>query len=110
MLHKSKNTFNVNNGVISIMRDDWNTPALATYHVDYYEELTSYTWSLSKGGYPTNKTLGGGLHRYIMAKWYGDDVLRDFTDRGYVVDHLNNEHMDCQITNLEFLKSTRYVF
>lgn len=40
----------------------------------------------------------------MMAKWYGDDVLRDLTEKGYVVDH-----MDCRISNLEFLKYNRNV-
>lgn len=31
-------------------------------------------------------------------------TLEAFTHNGYVVDHLNNEHNDCCISNLEFLK------
>ncbi|WP_423773846.1 HNH endonuclease [Aneurinibacillus aneurinilyticus] len=45
----------------------------------------------------------------MMAKWYADDVLRDLTEKGYVVDHMNNDHMDCRISNLEFLKHNRNV-
>ena len=45
----------------------------------------------------------------MMSKWYGDDVLRDLTEKGYVVDHMNNNHMDCRISNLEFLKHDRNV-
>lgn len=90
------------------MRDDWTSVAFATYREDYYMELSSHVWRLNKG-YPYNATLGGGLHRYMMAKWYGEDVLREFTQRGYVVDHMNNDHMDCRICNLEFLLSNRNV-
>ncbi|MDQ0216799.1 hypothetical protein J2S13_003285 [Oikeobacillus pervagus] len=82
--------------------------AFATYREDYYEELSTYTWTLSNG-YPTNATLGGCLHRYMMAKWYGDVVLRDLIEKGYVVDHMNHGHMDCRISNLEFLKHNRNV-
>lgn len=99
----SKNTFVVNDETITIMRSEWDKNALASYREDYYEELTSHTWGL-KNGYPNNDALGGGLHRYMMAKWYGEDVLSQFTENGYVVDHMNNNHMDCRITNLEFLK------
>jgi hypothetical protein len=99
----SKNKFEINGDTITISRDEWDALAFATYREDYYEELSTHAWSLKKG-YPDNATLGGGLHRYMMAKWYGEDVLKDFTDRGYVVDHMNNNHMDCRITNLEFLK------
>lgn len=99
----SKNKFEVNGNTIKISRDGWDALVFATYREDYYKELSTHVWSLNKG-YPYNATLGGGLHRYMMAKWYGEDVLRDFTDRGYVVDHMNNDHMNCCITNLEFLK------
>lgn len=105
---KNKNNFNVHNDTIYITREGWESVALATYRDDYYEELTSHSWHLNKG-YPTNSTLGGGLHRYMMSKWYGDDVLQELIEKGYVVDHMNNDHMDCRICNLEFLKHTRNV-
>ena len=44
------------------------------------------------------------LHRYIVAKWYGESVLKEMTAKGFVVDHMNNNHVDCRISNLEFLK------
>lgn len=105
---KSKNSFEIHNSDIFISRPEWDAMALATYREDYFEELTSHTWSL-QNGYPSNATLGGGLHRYMMSKWYGADVLADMTEKGYVVDHMNNNHMDCRITNLEFLKNNRNV-
>ena len=66
MPRKSKNTFSVHNDEITIMREGWNQLALTTYRSDYYDEITSHTWSLNNG-YPYNATLGGGLHRYIIA-------------------------------------------
>lgn len=108
MPRTSKNKFDINGDTIYIMRDEWEKVALATYRDDYYEELSSHTWSLSNG-YPSNATLGGGLHRYMMAKWYGEDVLRDLTQKGYVVDHMNNDPMDCRICNLEFLRHNHNV-
>lgn len=103
-----KNSFEVNGDTISISREDWYQIAFATYRDDYFQELTSHIWSI-KNGYPNNASLGGGLHRYMMQKWYGIHVLKDLTDKGYVVDHMNNNHMDCRISNLEFLKHSRNV-
>lgn len=102
MPSKSENTFTVNGDVVYISREGWDSVAKTTYREDYYNELKSHTWML-KNGYPYNEALGGGLHRYIMGKWYGKEVLEKLTARGYVVDHMNNDHTDCQITNLEFL-------
>ena len=100
---------------IKIEKDDTVHLARTTYREDYYEELCNYIWSINSDGYPTNITLGGGLHRYVMGKWYGEDTLKEFTDKGYVVDHMNNNHLDCRISNLEFLKkiyktATGFVF
>ena len=99
----SKNKFEVVNNEIHITRDDWSFVGMTTYREDYYDELSSKTWGLTDKGYMTNGALGL-LHRYIMGKWYGEDVLRDTTQCGYVVDHMNNIHYDCRISNLEFLK------
>lgn len=110
MPRTSKNKFEIINDEIHISKEGWPLIGLTTYREDYYEELTSKTWTLTKAnsetddkGYLSNKTLGL-LHRYIVAKWYGQDVLDTMTQKGFVVDHLNNNHTDCRISNLEFLK------
>lgn len=108
MTKKSKNTFSIEGDTIYISKAEWSRLAQATYREDYYEELSSHTWGLKKG-YPANQKLGGGLHRYIMQKWYGKDVLDNMTERGFVVDHMNNDHMDCRICNLEFYKHSRNI-
>lgn len=102
------NSFEVVGDTIYIRRSEWNQVALTTYREDYIEEIKTHVWTL-KNGYPYNATLGGYLHRYIIRKWYGDNMLDEMTKKGYVVDHLNNNHMDCRISNLEFLKHNRNV-
>ena len=87
---------------ITFFRSDRNEIMFTTYREDYWEDLISQTWRLNAQGYPTCSRLGD-LHRYIMGKWYGEDVLEDLTQKGYVVDHLDNEHNNCIISNLEFL-------
>jgi len=102
MPRSSLNTFSISGNEINIIRSFWPRMACTTYRPDYYDELTSKTWTLNNG-YLSNSSLGL-LHRYIMRKWYGDEVFDYFTSEGYVIDHLNNDGMDCRITNLEFLK------
>lgn len=112
MPRQSKNKFEIVNNDVYITKDEWSIIGMTTYREDYYEELTSKTWRLTKAnsntddkGYLSNSTLGL-LHRYIAAKWYGEDVLKEMTEKGYVVDHMNNNHVDCRISNLEFLKKS----
>lgn len=107
MAKNTTNGFRIQGDTVYITREGWDTPVLTSYRADYYEEMKSHVWNLDTKGYPTNKALGGGLHRYIMAKWYGQDVLKAFTEKGYVVDHMNNDHKDCRICNLEFLLKDR---
>lgn len=102
------NTFEVRGNTIFIMRDDWDRSVETTYRDDYVDEIKNHVWML-KNGYPYNAALGGGLHRYIMSKWYGKEMLKEMTEKGYVVDHMNNNHTDCRISNLEFLKHNRNV-
>lgn len=99
----SKNKFEIVNGNIHISGKEWKQIAEVTYREDYYDELTSVTWTKTNG-YIKNAKLGL-LHRYMMEKWYGKEVLDEMTKRGWIVDHMNNNGLDCRICNLEFLSS-----
>jgi len=101
----SKNTFEIHGDSISIFRPEWKKVAHTTYREDYYDELCHYTW-YDKKGYPCNGKLGH-LHRYIMLKWYGQEVMDEMKRNGWVVDHMDNNHYNARISNLEFL-ATRY--
>lgn len=103
----SKNTFSRHGDEIHIFREEWDAVALTTYREDYFDELTSVTWTESRG-YLTNGKLGA-LHRYIMGKWYGEEMLSELTNQGWVVDHMNNDGFDCRISNLEFLPTRHNV-
>lgn len=103
----SKNKFEIVNGNVHISREGWKRIAEVTYHEDYYEELTSVTWT-EVNGYIKNAKYGY-LHRYMMEKWYGKELLEEMTRRGWVVDHMNNNGHDCRICNLEFLSSRHNV-
>lgn len=99
----SKNTFTRHGDEIHIYREGWSTVAFTTFRDDYYDELTSVTWT-EKDGYLVNNRLGF-LHRYIMAKWYSEDMLSHMSEQGWIVDHMNNNGYDCRISNLEFLST-----
>ena len=65
MPRTSKNKFEIINDEIHISKEGWPLIGLTTYREDYYEELTSKTWTLTKAnsetddkGYLSNKTLG----------------------------------------------------
>lgn len=101
----SKNKFSVHGEEIHISRDSWNKLASTTYREDYFQEITSVTWTEDKGYLKNGKF--GLLHRYIMKKWYGEEVIQAMDVKGWIVDHMNNDGFDCRISNLEFL-ATRH--
>ena len=45
----SKNRFTLNGNEIHIFRENWPQIAMTTYREDYYEELTSVTWTENNG-------------------------------------------------------------
>lgn len=99
----SKNKFDIlNEGLVSISREGWDKVGLATYREDYLDELSSLTWS-RKGNYLKNSKLEISLHKYIMMKWYGEDEVKEMLDKGWVIDHMDNNGYNCTIENLEFL-------
>ena len=63
----SKNRFECFEGEIHIFRDTWNQAAMTTFCEDYYDELTSVTWT-ANNGYLFDRRLGL-LHRYIYWQW-----------------------------------------
>lgn len=97
----SKNSISIIEDEIRIDRKEWPRSAITTFREDYYEELSSVTWTL-KNGYLHN-TKFGYLHRYVMRKWYGETLFSHMTQHNWVVDHMNGNKMDCRISNLEFL-------
>lgn len=93
--------YEINEYEIEIYRPSWDRRARVTVRDDYKDEIIKRKWSLVNG-YPHNSKLGY-LHIYVMRKWYGDDICDEMKNKNFVVDHMNNNHMDSTIRNLAFL-------
>ena len=99
----SKNTFSVTDNTIYISRPEWDFIAQATIRDDYVDEIQSVTWGLQHDRYPYNAKLGT-LHSYVMKQWYGEEFCNEMKEKGFVIDHMDNESHNCCIENLYFLK------
>lgn len=93
--------FEISGDDLIISRDDWR--AITTYQADKFDKIAAREWRKDSNGYIVNSSLGY-LHRYVMGLWYGQELLEEMTRKGFVVDHMNNDHTDCRVSNLEFLK------
>lgn len=100
----SKNTFSIIGDTIYISRPEWDLIAQATVRDDYADEIQSVTWGLQNGRYPHNAKLGT-LHSYIMKQWYGEELCAEMKEKGFVIDHMDNESHNCCIENLYFLSA-----
>lgn len=101
----SKNTFDICGDVIYISRSEWDFVVHATIRDDYVDEIQSVTWGLNSKGYVYNSKYGY-LHSYVMKKWYGDDFCNEMKEKGFVIDHMDNDKHNCCIDNFWFLKNS----
>lgn len=73
------------------------------YRDDLYSLIKDKTFGL-KNGYPHCWKLEKDLHRIVMEFWYGEDVCKEFIKDGeYVIDHIDNKHLNSEIDNLHFI-------
>ena len=57
---------------------------ITTDRKDYHAELDGLVWNRDKKGYIKNRSVGY-LHKYIMEKWYGEENVEKFYQRGFVI-------------------------
>lgn len=100
----SRNIFSIYDDTITITRPEGDFIAHATIRDDYKDEIQSVTWGLNNGRYLYNGKLGY-LHAYIMEKWYGKEMCDEMKKLDYVIDHMDNDSVNCCINNLCFLSN-----
>jgi hypothetical protein len=89
-------------GQINLFRPTWNKVAYTEYDEELYEKIKSFCWSKSND-YLYSSGAKDYLHRFVMKHWYGEKTVKDATNKGFVVDHLDNNGFNCKISNLHFL-------
>lgn len=90
------------NETIHIIRENKNVLAMTTYDEIMLKELKTLTWTPNAKGYMTNRKYGS-LHKYVMGMKLGHDVVQTAMNNNFVIDHLNNNGLDCRYTNLELI-------
>ncbi|WP_202707218.1 HNH endonuclease [Sporosalibacterium faouarense] len=90
------------NGKIIIHIKEKNVYAYTNYEKSLWNKIKSTRWHVN-GEYLFCSKLNMYFHRYVMEHWYGKKVLKEFTEKGFVVDHIDNDGNNCEITNLHFI-------
>lgn len=84
-----------------------------TFETDFWNKISKISWTVS-----TKKFLNGEktyiktsnkefvehstLHQSVMAHWYGLKEFLETKEKGFIVEHHNNQAFDCTLENLSF--------
>lgn len=93
---------------IEIIRYDKDGHPVWLAYTDFREDIYKYikdkTFYLNKG-YPYSSSLKKSLHRIVMDFWYGEETCKEFRKNKFVIDHIENNAFNVQISNLHFIST-----
>jgi hypothetical protein len=81
--------------------DKRNKLGYTDYTEELWEKINAVKWVIN-GEYIYSPQLKMYLHRFIMAHWYGEDILKQSKANGFIVEHHDNDGFNCLISNLSF--------
>lgn len=69
------------------------------------EEIKKYTWTYTAGKHPylRNCKLGISMHEFVLSYIYGKDNVKRMRDAGNIIEHLDNDGLNCTYENLHIL-------
>lgn len=91
--------------------DSVDSIGITEYSDDLWNILKDDSWgikpSISEPRYIYSYTKKKYLHQIIMNYYYGEEVVKDFYSRGYIIEHLDNNGFNCCVSNLWFLLNVK---
>lgn len=92
--------------VYELRRNQWRgNAARITKDPALLEEVQKYTWTYNAGMHPYLRCskLGISLHEFVMGYIYGQDKIDELQEKGCIVEHLDNNGLNCTYENLHVL-------
>lgn len=92
--------------IIELRRDQWKGHvARISNYPGLLEAVQKITWTYSEDKHPylKNKTIITTLHRFVMDFLYGKEKVQQMLNEGCIIEHLNNDGLDCTYENLHIL-------
>ncbi|HEY8362334.1 MAG TPA: hypothetical protein VIK77_05555 [Tissierellaceae bacterium] len=101
-------------GKIYFLDKKSNVLAYTDFDEKLWEIIKSTSWHVQKDSegkpkYLRSNKLGRYLHEVVMAFWYGEELFQEMKEKGFVIDHIDNNGLNCEISNLCFLHKTRNI-
>lgn len=92
--------------VIELRRDQWNgNVAYISNYPGLLDEVKKYTWTYSANPHPylNCSVLQTSLHKFVLQFLYGKDKLDEMIGQSNIIEHLDNNGLNCAYENLHVL-------
>ena len=97
----------VGNNIV-LKRTQWkNHTATISNYPGLLEEVLKYTWTYQEGDHPylISGRLKISLHKFVLAFLYGADELNHMLDNDNIIEHLDNNGLNCAYDNLHIISA-----
>lgn len=93
---------------VRLSRHRWRGhEAMISNYPGLLEAVESYTWTYRDGPHPYlySERLGKYLHKFVLEFLYGEDKLSTMLSNGNIIEHLDNDGLNCAYDNLHVLSA-----
>ena len=91
---------------IILKREQWDArEAYISNYPGLLDEVKKYTWTYTKGSHPylNSSTLNVSLHKFVLQFLYGEEKLAEMLGKSNIIEHLDNNGLNCTYENLHVL-------
>lgn len=99
---------NIQGNRIILKREQWRgKEAYISNYPGLLDEVKRYSWTYSEGRHPYLKCerLNCSLHKFVLQFLYGKDKLDEMIGKLNIIEHLDNNGLNCTYENLHILSS-----
>lgn len=92
--------------VYELKRDQWKGNVARISKIpELLEEVKKYTWTYNEGLHPylRSSKLGMSLHEFVLGFVYGAENIDKMQAEGNIIEHLDNNGLNCTYENLHIL-------
>ncbi len=93
---------------VYLKRDQWGDKrACISDYPGLLDEVQRYTWTLKTGNHPYLwcGKLNTSLHKFVLSYIYGGDKLDNMLANDNIIEHLDNDGLNCSYDNLHIISS-----
>ena len=93
---------------IKLHRKQWESNiAYISNYPGLLDEVKKYTWTYTKGNHPylNCSVLRMSLHKFVLQFLYGKEKLDEMLGKSNIIEHLDNNGLNCTYENLHVLSS-----